>query len=75
MAGLMFFEDREVIFKFPHIIASNDARNLVGTIYLPGNTLEINSNETHCRQVGLYRHHRTQVRHEGRARTCPQYRL
>jgi hypothetical protein len=43
MAGLLFFEDREVIFKFPHIIASNDARNLVGTIYLPGNTLEINS--------------------------------
>lgn len=43
MAGMLFFEDRDVIFKFPHIIASNDARNLVGTIYLPGNTLEINS--------------------------------
>jgi Flp pilus assembly protein TadG len=43
MAGMMFFEDRDVLFKFPHIIASNDARNLVGTIYLPGNTLEINS--------------------------------
>jgi len=43
MAGMLFFEDRSVLFKFPHIIASNDARNLVGTIYLPGNTLEINS--------------------------------
>lgn len=43
MAGMLFFEDRDVLFKFPHIIASNDARNLVGTIYLPGNTLEINS--------------------------------
>jgi Flp pilus assembly protein TadG len=45
MAGMMFFEDRDVIFKFPHIIASNNARNLVGTIYLPGNTLEINSQD------------------------------
>lgn len=43
MAGMLFFEDRDVLFKFPHIMASNDARNLVGTIYLPGNTLEINS--------------------------------
>lgn len=45
MAGMMFFEDRDVLFKFPHIIASNNARNLVGTIYLPGNTLEINSKD------------------------------
>lgn len=45
MAGMMFFEDRDVPFKFPHIIASNNARNLVGTIYLPGNTLEINSQD------------------------------
>lgn len=43
MAGMLFFEDRDVLFKFPHIIASNNARNLVGTIYLPGNTLAINS--------------------------------
>ncbi|HEV7691522.1 MAG TPA: pilus assembly protein TadG-related protein [Hyphomonadaceae bacterium] len=43
MAGMLFFEDRNVLFKFPHIIASNDARKLVGTIYLPGNTLQINS--------------------------------
>ena len=45
MAGMLFFEDRDVIFKFPHIIASNNARNLVGTIYLPGNTLQINSTD------------------------------
>jgi Flp pilus assembly protein TadG len=43
MSGMLFFEDRKVLFKFPHIFASNDARSLVGTIYLPGNTLEINS--------------------------------
>lgn len=43
MSGMLFFEDRSVLFKFPHIIASNNARSLVGTIYLPGNTLEINS--------------------------------
>jgi Flp pilus assembly protein TadG len=45
MAGMLFFEDRDVLFKFPHIIASNNARNLVGTIYLPGNTLQINSTD------------------------------
>jgi len=45
MSGMLFFEDRDVLFKFPHIIASNNARNLVGTIYLPGNTLEINSTD------------------------------
>ena len=43
MAGMLFFEDRDVLFKFPHVIASNNARNLVGTIYLPGNTLEIDA--------------------------------
>ena len=45
MSGMLFFEDRDVLFKFPHIIASNNARNLVGTIYLPGNTLQINSTD------------------------------
>jgi hypothetical protein len=45
MAGMLFFEDRRVLLKFPHIIASNNARNLVGTIYLPGNTLQINSKD------------------------------
>jgi hypothetical protein len=45
MAGMLFFEDRDVLFTFPHSIASNDARNLVGTIYLPGNTLAINSTD------------------------------
>lgn len=43
MSGMLFFEDRSVIFKYPHILASNDARKLVGTIYLPGNVLQINS--------------------------------
>lgn len=45
MAGMLFFEDRDVLFKIPHRIASNDARNLVGTIYLPGNTLTIDSKD------------------------------
>lgn len=44
MAGMLFFEDRNVLFKVPHKFSSNDARKLVGTIYLPGNTLTINSN-------------------------------
>ena len=43
MAGMLFFEDRDVLFNLPHRIASNNARNLVGTIYLPGNTLTIDS--------------------------------
>ncbi len=45
MAGMLFFEDRDVLFKFPHVIASNNARELVGTIYLPGNPLAINSQD------------------------------
>jgi hypothetical protein len=45
MAGMLFFEDRDTLFAVPHRIASNNARNLVGTIYLPGNTLEINSTD------------------------------
>ncbi len=45
MAGMLFFEDRRVIFKIPHRIASNDARKLVGTIYLPNNTLTIDSKD------------------------------
>lgn len=45
MAGMLFFEDRSVLFKIPHRIASNDARKLVGTIYLPNNTLTIDSKD------------------------------
>ncbi len=43
MAGMLFFEDRKVLFKSPHRIASDNARNLVGTIYLPNNQLTIDS--------------------------------
>jgi Flp pilus assembly protein TadG len=43
MAGMLFFEDRRVLIKSGHRIASNNARNLVGTIYLPNNTLTIDS--------------------------------
>jgi hypothetical protein len=45
MAGMLFFEDRKVLFKIPHRIASNNARNLVGTIYLPNNSLTIDSKD------------------------------
>jgi hypothetical protein len=43
MAGMLFFEDRKRLLGIPHRIASNNARNLVGTIYLPNNTLTIDS--------------------------------
>jgi Flp pilus assembly protein TadG len=43
MAGMLFFEDRHTIFAIPHRIASDNARNLVGTIYLPNNQLTIDS--------------------------------
>jgi hypothetical protein len=43
MAGMLFFEDRDRLVGIPHRIASNNARNLVGTIYLPNNTLTIDS--------------------------------
>jgi hypothetical protein len=65
MAGMLFFEDRDTLFAIPHRIASNNARNLVGTIYLPGNTLTIDSRIDRG-PVGLHRHHRAQVRDEGR---------
>jgi Flp pilus assembly protein TadG len=45
MAGMLFFEDRDTIFAIPHRIASNNARNLVGTIYIPGNTLTVDSKD------------------------------
>ena len=45
MAGMLFFEDRKVLLKSPHRIASDNARNLVGTIYLPNNTLVIDSKD------------------------------
>jgi Flp pilus assembly protein TadG len=40
MAGMLVFEDRGMPVKLTHRITSNDAQNLVGTIYLPvGNLL------------------------------------
>ena len=42
LAGLLFFEDRNNI-PGTHLISSADARNLLGTIYLPKSLLEINS--------------------------------
>jgi Flp pilus assembly protein TadG len=43
MAGMLFFESRSRVLGLPHRIASDNARNLVGTIYLPNNTLTIDS--------------------------------
>ena len=43
MAGLLFYEDKNILFKVPHRIASNNARNLVGTFYLPSSTLTIDA--------------------------------
>jgi Flp pilus assembly protein TadG len=43
MAGLLFFEDRSNS-ATTHIIKSNNARNLLGTVYLPKSKLELSSN-------------------------------
>lgn len=45
MAGMLFFEDRHRLIGIPHRIASDNARKLVGTIYLPNNTLTIDSKD------------------------------
>jgi Flp pilus assembly protein TadG len=42
MGGLLFFEDRNNA-AVTHFISSADARNLLGSIYLPKSRLEINS--------------------------------
>ncbi len=44
MAGLLFFEDRSVSAGNEHIINSNNARVLLGTIYLPRGTLRVAAN-------------------------------
>ncbi len=44
MAGLLFFEDRDTKFSTYHRITSNDARRLVGTMYLPKSKLMIDAN-------------------------------
>lgn len=43
MAGLLFFEDRESDHAIYHQITSNDARRLVGTMYLPRSKLLIDA--------------------------------
>lgn len=45
MAGLLFFEDRDAPGERRHRISSNDARKLIGTIYLPLGTLTIDANK------------------------------
>jgi hypothetical protein len=44
MAGLLFFEDRRAVFGRIHQITSNNARRLLGTIYIPSGNLFIDSN-------------------------------
>jgi Flp pilus assembly protein TadG len=43
MSGLLFFEDRDTDFATYHQITSNDARNLVGTMYFPKSKLLIDA--------------------------------
>ncbi|MBC8038256.1 MAG: pilus assembly protein [Rhizobiales bacterium] len=43
MAGLLFFEDRKLPKRLKHTISSDDARKLVGTIYLPVGDLVIDA--------------------------------
>ncbi|MCP4933130.1 MAG: pilus assembly protein [bacterium] len=43
MAGLLVFEDRDTKWKGIHAILSDNARNLLGTIYLPKSTLLIDA--------------------------------
>jgi hypothetical protein len=43
MAGLLFFEDPASPILNEHRISSNDARTLLGTIYLPNGKLEVDS--------------------------------
>ena len=44
LAGILFFEDRKALPLRVHRIGSNNARNLVGTIYLPLGILFIDAN-------------------------------
>lgn len=43
MAGILFFEDRAVAKGARHVIKSLNARNLIGTIYLPRGVFEISA--------------------------------
>lgn len=44
LAGLLFFEDHKALPSNIHTISSNNARKLVGTIYVPRGTLTIDAN-------------------------------
>jgi Flp pilus assembly protein TadG len=44
LAGLLFFEDRNAAKNNVHIINSDDARVLLGTIYFPKGTLRVSAN-------------------------------
>ena len=44
LAGILFFEDRKALPLRIHRIGSNNARNLVGTIYLPLGILFVDAN-------------------------------
>jgi hypothetical protein len=46
MAGLLVYEDRALPQHLTHKITSNDARKLIGTIYLPVGDLLIDSGQT-----------------------------
>ncbi len=43
MAGMLLWEDRTSSGKMPHILASQNARNLLGTLYFPNGQLAIGS--------------------------------
>lgn len=45
LAGILFFEDRRIPHMHQHFITSDDARMLLGTIYLPKGTLTIDANK------------------------------
>lgn len=45
MAGLLFFEDRNVSREYQHFITSDDTRMLLGTIYLPKGNLLVDSSK------------------------------
>jgi len=45
MAGMLVFEDRNTPMPDGHMISSNDARTLVGTLYFPNSRLTINAQE------------------------------
>ena len=45
MAGLLFFEDRSLVTQLMHRITSDDARVLLGTIYLPVGSLMVDAKQ------------------------------